>query len=198
MSHTTNSASYQEFLKYKSFIIKSILDEFGREYVDDTYSDEYIKSYHNAEKMWNRWFHIYKYSGNIEKFLIKKSQEYLYTNVENQRHELKFLRALTRHMADYLSEYTMRKSSYADKDARAVARRYQKEFLFDEIYTKCNYIKRLVARQSIREKARQKQESNSSIRSTKPKRPRIKKGCITDEFNNMKCVRQVDIFQKQK
>ena len=155
MSHSKECAAHQEFLKYKPYIIGCMLEKFG-------------KSYDNVESLRDRWFHLYAYSQDIEKFLILKSQDYLYTRVSTR--DLKFLRALVKYMADYLSEYTMRKVQTEDKDIRRATRKEQKKILFDEIYAKCHYIQHLVFKQDKKNIFNVEKPSK-----TNKKRPRIQK-----------------------
>ena len=129
MSKNKNSAAFQEFLKYKEYILTKFLEKFG-------------KSYDNVENLRDRWFHEYRYTADAEQFLIDESR--LYLRLCPHATEIKFLNTLTNHMADYLSEYTMRYMEYPDKDARRAGRKAAKADLKEELYTKNPYIQRLI------------------------------------------------------
>ena len=111
MARNKNSAAFKEFLEYKVYILDKFLDKFG-------------KSYDNVETLRDRWFHEYAYTADREEFLIQTSK--LYLRIFPKTRDLKFLNALTNHMADYLSEYTMRDKEYASKEDRRAARKAEK------------------------------------------------------------------------
>ena len=88
MARNKNCAAFKEFLEYKVYILDKFLDKFG-------------KSYDNVETLRDRWFHEYAYTADREEFLIQTSK--LYLRIFPKTRDLKFLNALTNHMADYLS-----------------------------------------------------------------------------------------------
>ena len=88
MSKNKNSAAFQEFLKFKEYILGKFLEKFGG-------------SYDNVENLRDRWFHEYAYTADAEQFLIDESRFYL--RICSNPREIKFLNTLTTHMADYLS-----------------------------------------------------------------------------------------------
>lgn len=135
MSKNKNSAAFQEFLKFKEYILGKFLEKFGR-------------SYDNVENLRDRWFHEYAYTADAEQFLIDESRFYL--RICSNPREIKFLNTLTTHMADYLSEYTMRYIEYPDRDARRAGRKAAKEQLKAELYTKNPYIQNLVFKKTKR------------------------------------------------
>ena len=122
------SKAEQKFWEYKPYIIGEFLAEFG-------------ESYHNVKTIRDAWFHLYDYSLERENFLIMKSQDFLYTHTESR--EFKYLESLSKKMADYLSEYTVRKFNLTERDAVKQARKQQKVELFNAIYTNSKYIRKL-------------------------------------------------------
>lgn len=122
------SKAEQKFWEYKPYIIGEFLSEFG-------------ESYHNVETIRDAWFHLYDYSPERESFLIRRSQDFLYTHTESR--EFKYLESLSKKMADYLSEYTVRKFNLTERDAIKQARKQQKVELFNAIYTQSKYVRKL-------------------------------------------------------
>ena len=120
MARNKNCAAFKEFLEYKVYILDKFLDKFG-------------KSYDNVETLRDRWFHEYAYTADREEFLIQISK--LYLRIFPKTRDLKFLNALTNHMADYLSEYTMRDKEYTSKEDIRAARKAEKVALKKALYT---------------------------------------------------------------
>ncbi len=129
MTQKKNCAAFQEFLEYKNYILEKFLEKFG-------------KSYDNVKNLRDRWFHEYEYTADREKFLVHTSK--LYLRIFPKTRDLKFLNALTNHMADYLSEYTMRRKTYETKEERRAARKAEKVALKHALYTENTYIQTLV------------------------------------------------------
>ena len=156
MAKNKNCAAFQEFLRYKNYILEKFLDKFG-------------KSYDNVENLRDRWFHEYAYTADREEFLIQTSK--LYLRIFPNTRDLKFLNALTNHMADYLSEYTMRDKTYETKEERRAARKAEKEALKRALYTENSYIQTLVFNKT----KKHIYNTNQSDSVTKSKRTRIER-----------------------
>ncbi len=156
MARNKNSAAFQEFLTYKNYILEKFLEKFG-------------KSYDNVETLRDRWFHEYAYTADREEFLVQASK--LYLRIFPKTRDLKFLNALTNHMADYLSEYTMRDTEYKTKEERRAVRKAEKEALKRALYTENSYIQTLAFNQNKRGIF----NTNQSDNITKHKRTRIER-----------------------
>ena len=154
MARNKNCAAFKEFLEYKVYILDKFLDKFG-------------KSYDNVETLRDRWFHEYAYTADREEFLIQTSK--LYLRIFPKTRDLKFLNALTNHMADYLSEYTMRDKEYTSKEDRRAARKAEKAALKKALYTENSYIQTLV----FNKNKKGIYNTNQSDSITKSKRTRI-------------------------
>lgn len=179
MARNKNSAAFQEFLKYKVHILEKFLDKFG-------------KSYDSVESLRDRWFHEYKYTADAEQFLIDESK--LYLRLCPHYREIKFLNALTTHMAEYLSEYTMKYTEYPDKDARRAGRKIAKQKLKDELFTKNKYIQQLIYHKNTRGLFSTKAAEGE----TKRKRNRIKKHKHDYEIHKQVQAEFCDVNQFRK
>ena len=125
----------------RSNTLKACLSDFAR-YISTEVIREYGASYDTQGEIRNKWRDTYKYTPEIEKFLVRRAKLFIKTLDTDKAHssELGFLHALAQEIADYLSRYTMRKSAN-------MIRKQAKQELFKVLWEDNAYINTLRATQ---------------------------------------------------
>lgn len=95
----------------KHTILKACLNGFARN-ISSEVIREYGASYDTQREIRNTWRDNYKYTPEIEKFLIRNAKLFIKTLDADKAYssDLGFLHALIQEITDYLSRYTMRKN----------------------------------------------------------------------------------------
>ena len=93
-------------------------------------------NYANADVFGDKWRDIIPYDANLEQMLIQKTNQFVFINVKTK--QLKFIKKLTKGMADYLSGYTVHSNKFE-------TRRQAAQAMESELFEKANHIRYLIA-----------------------------------------------------
>ena len=160
-----------EYKKYKHYILTEFLNKFG-------------KSYDTADSIGNKWFHIYAYTAEREKFLTEKTLDYFWIQLkitEAKSFDPEFLEALAKRMADYLSEYTMKSGTHENHKAAKAA-------LFGAFHTNNPYIKHVNKRNERKKQKAEKRKAKREEEKALKARPALKDGATPVKKNRQRVV----------